>query len=53
MSINLSKAFHIDITEFLRGLYAYSTMNTLGNIKNPEQVTDSLKENPEKIKVIK
>ena len=35
------------------GRDARSIMNTLGNIKNPEQVTDSLKENPEKIKVLK
>ena len=28
-------------------------MNTLGNIKDPEQIADSLKENPEKIKVLK
>ena len=35
------------------GRDARSIMNTLGNIKDPEQVTDSLKENPEKIKVLK
>ena len=35
------------------GRDARSIMNTLGNIKDPEQVADSLKENPEKIKVIK
>ena len=35
------------------GRDARSIMNTIGNIKNPDQVTDSLKENPEKIKVLK
>ena len=35
------------------GRDARSIMNTLGNIKNPGQVRDSLKENPEKIKVLK
>ena len=35
------------------GRDARSIMNTLGNIKDLEQVTDSLKENPEKIKVLK
>tara|TARA_B100000575_G_scaffold265966_1_gene242936 strand:+ start:1173 stop:2207 length:1035 start_codon:yes stop_codon:yes gene_type:complete len=35
------------------GRDARSIMNTLGNIKDPEQVTDSLKKNPEKIKVLK
>ena len=35
------------------GRDARSIMNTLGNIKDPEQVIDSLKENPEKIKVLK
>ena len=35
------------------GRDARSIMNTLGNIKDPEKVTDSLKENPEKIKVLK
>ena len=35
------------------GRDARSIMNTLGNIKDPEQVKDSLKENPEKIKVLK
>ena len=35
------------------GRDARSIMNTLGNIKNPEKITDSLKENPEKIKVLK
>ena len=35
------------------GRDARSIMNTLGNIKDPEQVTDSLKENPKKIKVLK
>ena len=35
------------------GRDARSIMNTLGNIKDPEQVTDSLKESPEKIKVLK
>ena len=35
------------------GRDARSIMNTLGNIKDPQQVTDSLKENPEKIKVLK
>jgi DNA recombination protein RmuC len=35
------------------GRDARSIMNTLGSIKNPEQVKDTLVENPEKIKVIK
>ena len=35
------------------GRDARSIMNTLGNIKDPEQIIDSLKENPEKIKVLK
>ena len=35
------------------GRDARSIMNTLENIKDPEQVTDSLKKNPEKIKVLK
>ena len=35
------------------GRDARSIMNTLGNIKDPQQVTDTLKENPEKIKVLK
>ena len=35
------------------GRDARSIMNTLGNIKDPEQIKDSLKENPEKIKVLK
>ena len=35
------------------GRDARSIMNTLGNIKDPEQIADSLKENPEKIKVLK
>ena len=35
------------------GRDARSILNTLGNIKNPEQVTDTLKANPEKIKVLK
>ncbi len=35
------------------GRDARSIMNTLSNIKDPQQVTDSLKENPEKIKVLK
>ena len=34
------------------GRDARSIMNTLGNIKDPQQVTDTLKENPEKIKVL-
>ena len=35
------------------GRDARSIMNTLGSIKDPEQVNDSLKENPEKIKILK
>ena len=35
------------------GRDARSIMNTLGNIKDPQQLTDSLKENSEKIKVLK
>ncbi|MAJ85465.1 MAG: DNA recombination protein RmuC [Candidatus Pelagibacter sp.] len=35
------------------GRDARSIMNTLGNIKDPEQVKESLNENPEKIKIIK
>jgi len=35
------------------GRDARSIMNTLGNIKNPEQVKETLVENPEKIKVLK
>ena len=37
----------------LFGRDARSIMNTLGNIKNPETVKDSLTKNPEKIKVLK
>jgi len=35
------------------GRDARSIMNTLGNIKDPEQVKETLVENPEKIKVLK
>ena len=35
------------------GRDARSIMNTLGNIKDPEQVKENLVENPEKIKVLK
>lgn len=35
------------------GRDARSIMNTLGNIKNPEQVKETLAEDPEKIKVLK
>ncbi len=35
------------------GRDARSIMNTLGNIKDPEQVKDSFEKNPEKIKVLK
>ena len=35
------------------GRDARSIMNTLGNIKDPEQVKNSLQENPEKIKILK
>jgi DNA recombination protein RmuC len=35
------------------GRDARSIMNTLGNIKNPEQVKENFVENPEKIKVLK
>ncbi len=35
------------------GRDARSIMNTLGNIKDPEQISDTLKESPEKIKVLK
>jgi len=28
-------------------------MNTLGNIKNPDQVKETLEQNPEKIKILK
>ena len=35
------------------GRDARSIMNTLGNIKDPEQVRETLVENPEKIKVLK
>jgi len=35
------------------GRDARSIMNTLGNIKNPDVIKDSLEENPEKIKVLK
>ncbi len=35
------------------GRDARSIMNTLGNIKDPERVKDSIKENPEKLKILK
>ncbi len=35
------------------GRDARSIMNTLGNIKDPERVKDSFKENPEKLKILK
>ena len=35
------------------GRDARSIMNTLGNIKDPEQIKETLMENPEKIKVLK
>jgi DNA recombination protein RmuC len=35
------------------GRDARSIMNTIGNIKNPEQVKETLVENPDKIKVLK
>ena len=35
------------------GRDARSIMNTLGSIKDPEQVKETLVENPEKIKVLK
>ena len=35
------------------GRDARSIMNTLGNIKDPERVKDSFKENPEKFKILK
>jgi hypothetical protein len=35
------------------GRDARSIMNTLGNIKNPGVVKDSVEESPEKIKVLK
>ena len=35
------------------GRDARSIMNTLGNIKDPERVQDSFKENPEKFKILK
>ncbi len=35
------------------GRDARSILNTLGNIKDPEQISDSLKETPEKIKFLK
>ena len=35
------------------GRDARSIMNTLGNIKDPERLKDSFKENPEKLKILK
>ena len=35
------------------GRDARSIMNTLGNIKDPEQVKETLAEDPEKIKILK
>ena len=35
------------------GRDARSIMNTLGNIKDPEQIKETLAEDPEKIKVLK
>ena len=35
------------------GRDARSIMNTLGNIKNPEQVTENISDHKEKIKILK
>ena len=42
----------ISITDSF-GRDARSIMNTLGNIKNPDQVKETLEQNPEKIKILK